>query len=155
MKLSSVRVNEFKSIRDTTEFKVGDITCLVGRNESGKTAILQALYRLNPIIEAHGKFDVTEDYPRAEEENYQQQIESKQRSHARVVSAKFTLEQPELQKIAADFGAVLKNSVLTLIKGYDNILKHWLDVDETAAGLHLLRDADLSESPVSKDGSWA
>ena len=51
------------------------MTFLVGRNESGKTALLQALYRLNPVIENQGTFDVTEDNPRAEEEDYQQAIE--------------------------------------------------------------------------------
>ena len=70
MRLATVRVTEFKSIKDSGTFQVGDVTCLVGRNESGKTALLQALYRLNPIIEGQGIFDVTEDYPRAEEEEY-------------------------------------------------------------------------------------
>jgi ABC-type branched-subunit amino acid transport system ATPase component len=59
MRLSSVHATEFKSVKDSGTFNIGDVTCLVGRNESGKTAILQALYRLNPIVEAHGRFDVT------------------------------------------------------------------------------------------------
>ena len=63
MRLRAVRVREFKSVWDSNDFQVGDVTCLVGKNEAGKTAILQALYRLNPIIEADAKFDVTLDYP--------------------------------------------------------------------------------------------
>ncbi len=39
MKLSKVKVTEFQSIIDSNEFEVGDITCLVGKNEAGKTAI--------------------------------------------------------------------------------------------------------------------
>jgi hypothetical protein len=42
----------------------------VGKNEAGETAILQALYRLNPTIPADRQFDVTYDYPKAEVENY-------------------------------------------------------------------------------------
>ena len=61
MKLIKVRITEYQSILDSNEFKVGDITCLVGKNEAGKTALLKALYRLNPIIEADGDFDVTND----------------------------------------------------------------------------------------------
>lgn len=38
MKLKSVRVTDFRSIRDTGDFQIGDITCLVGKNEAGKTA---------------------------------------------------------------------------------------------------------------------
>jgi predicted ATP-dependent endonuclease of OLD family len=47
MRLYSVHVTEFKSVKDFETFIIGDMTCLVGRNESGKTALLQALYRLN------------------------------------------------------------------------------------------------------------
>jgi len=42
---------------------------------SGNTAIFRSSYRLNPIIPEQGKFDVTEDYPRASEEDSQQAIE--------------------------------------------------------------------------------
>lgn len=77
MKLKEVRVREFRSIWDSNPFKIDRVACLVGKNEAGKTAILQALYRLNPIVESDGNFDVTDDYPRAEVENYQHDIESK------------------------------------------------------------------------------
>ena len=42
MKLTGVEIKDFKSISDSTPFEVGQITCLVGKNESGKTALLQA-----------------------------------------------------------------------------------------------------------------
>ena len=48
MKLTKVRITEFQSIQDSTEFEIGDVTCLVGKNEAGKTAVLKALYRLLP-----------------------------------------------------------------------------------------------------------
>ena len=48
MKLRRVQVTNFRSVEDSTPFTVGQITCLVGKNESGKTPILQALERLNP-----------------------------------------------------------------------------------------------------------
>ena len=55
MKLTKVRITNFQSIQDSTEFDIGDVTCLVG-NEACKTALLKALYRLNPIL-ADGNFD--------------------------------------------------------------------------------------------------
>jgi predicted ATP-dependent endonuclease of OLD family len=64
MKLKSVRVTDFQSVLDSGEFEVGDITCLVGKNEAGKTAILQALYRLNPIVESDGRYSVSDDHGR-------------------------------------------------------------------------------------------
>ena len=36
MRLKSVRVGEFKSIVDSGEFEIGDVTCLVGKNEAGE-----------------------------------------------------------------------------------------------------------------------
>ena len=63
MKLTRVRITDFQSILDSTEFKIGDVTCLVGKNESGKTALLKAIYRLNPIIESDKDFDVVDDFP--------------------------------------------------------------------------------------------
>lgn len=62
MRLKSVRIAEFKSIRDSGVFEIGDVTSLVGKNEAGKTALLQALYRLNPIVDGADKFDATYDY---------------------------------------------------------------------------------------------
>ena len=64
MKLTNVRVTDYQSVRDSTEFDIGDVTCLVGKNESGKTALLQAIYRLRPIVAEDAGYSVTDDYPR-------------------------------------------------------------------------------------------
>jgi len=42
MKLISARITNFRSIEDSEEFTLADLTCLVGKNESGKTTILKA-----------------------------------------------------------------------------------------------------------------
>ena len=36
MQLTKVHITEFQSIQDSTEFEVGDVTCLVGKNGMGK-----------------------------------------------------------------------------------------------------------------------
>lgn len=48
MKLISFRVQNYRSINDSGEVAVGQLTSLVGRNESGKTNLLLALQTLNP-----------------------------------------------------------------------------------------------------------
>ena len=71
MKLKEFRVREFKSIWDSGPIKIdAQTTCLVGKNEAGKTALLTALYRTNPIIPADAVFDLTYDYPKREVEDY-------------------------------------------------------------------------------------
>jgi predicted ATP-dependent endonuclease of OLD family len=54
----------FRAFRIRPSLTLVMSTCLVGKNEAGKTALLKALYRLNPIVETEGRFDVTDDYPR-------------------------------------------------------------------------------------------
>lgn len=48
MRLISFHVKTFRNVLDSTEVDVGDVTCLVGKNEAGKSAVLQALHTLNP-----------------------------------------------------------------------------------------------------------
>jgi predicted ATP-dependent endonuclease of OLD family len=121
MKLKSVRITEFQSIRDSNSFEVGDITCLVGKNEAGKTALLQSLYRLNPIIETDGNYDVTNDYPRTDVEDYRYDVESGAREPATVVRATFVLDNDDLQPIEAELGnEVLTKHEVILEKGYAN-----------------------------------
>jgi predicted ATP-dependent endonuclease of OLD family len=64
MILTEIQIKNFKCIKDSNEFKIDEnVTCLVGKNESGKTAILQAIEKLNPSDPAHADFDDL-DYPR-------------------------------------------------------------------------------------------
>lgn len=58
------RVTKFRSIQDSGWINAGDITCLVGTNESGKTNVLMGLYKLKP---ANGEeINLLADLPRAE-----------------------------------------------------------------------------------------
>lgn len=149
MKLSSVRISEFQSIRDSNLFEIGDVTCLVGKNEAGKTALLRALERLNPVITipSHSKFDVIDDYPRAEVTNYQQEVESGQRPPATVVEATFHLDPEEVKDINSEFGSgIVENNVLILSKGYENKLDAHLNVNEKLAVKSIVSSAELPEA---------
>jgi predicted ATP-dependent endonuclease of OLD family len=128
-------------------FEVGDVTCLVGKNESGKTALLEALYRLNPVIEAESKFDVTEDYPRLEVENYLQDVEAKTRhAHYEAITAVFTLDDKEVAAVNASFGdGVLVSHDVRVYRGYPPYgdLYVTLQIDEGVAVKTLVKKAGL------------
>ena len=144
MKLTKVQITNYKSLRDSTPFEIGQITCLVGKNESGKTALLRALYKLNPVVPEQDKFDVTDEYPRAEVEEYRQQVESKEIDQAIVVKAGYTLEAEEIAAVEAVYGkGVLPNATITLSKGYDNQLSVEIETDETAAVKGLVQSHKL------------
>ena len=63
MKLNKVRVTKYKCVEDSDSFRIDQVTCLVGKNEAGKSALLEALYKLNPVDDDAANF-VQEDYPR-------------------------------------------------------------------------------------------
>ena len=49
MRLRSFQVKKFRNIVDSGEVTVEkQVTCLVGKNEAGKSALLEALYLFNP-----------------------------------------------------------------------------------------------------------
>ena len=47
MRLRKFRARAYRCLHDSGEIRVGDLAAFVGRNESGKTTILQALTLLN------------------------------------------------------------------------------------------------------------
>lgn len=64
MRLARARVQNYRSVRDTDWFDVESLkTILVGPNEAGKSAILQALQQLNAPPEVP-KLEALRDYPR-------------------------------------------------------------------------------------------
>ena len=153
MKLRTVRVREFQSIWDSNVFEVDRATCLVGKNEAGKTAVVQALYRLNPIVADDGNFDVTDDYPRSEVEDYQQDVESGRRTHAIVVEATFELDAAELDAIRDKYGdGILSNPEVVISRGYAKDAagkcKQFVSVpvDESALVKNLIERFELPET---------
>ena len=112
MKLKQFTVREFKSIWDSGPIEIDDlVTCLVGKNEAGKTALLTALYRTNPIIPEDGGFDLTYDYPKREVEDYRFAVENRERPEAVVVDCLYELDAEDKAAVAKIFGVdVLKSN---------------------------------------------
>jgi predicted ATP-dependent endonuclease of OLD family len=154
MKLKRVHATEFQSIRDSNSFEIGDITSLVGKNEAGKSTVLQALYRLNPIIVADGKFDITDDYPRADVEDYRIDVETKKREPATVIRATFELEADEMAPIIAELGAeTCPSSEIELSKGYADgpgQFSFSLKTSEAKGLQHLIKNGALHPDVESK-----
>lgn len=99
MRLIKARVQNYRSIEDTGEFEIGDLTCLVGKNEAGKTAILSALRGLRPTDEF--KFDKVNDYPRRFLNRYDERHED---GPAEVIRAWWRLDASDIAKVEARFG---------------------------------------------------
>lgn len=131
MRLIRARISNFKSVLDSGWFEVGDLTCLVGKNESGKTAVLEALEKLHSVRPEREALQTT-DYPRM---NWSEYEESDHVDTA--VESEWQLEEAERAAVEAILGdaSLLTESVITLRKDYDNHL-HWsrpYDVTQVAA----------------------
>ena len=143
MRLQSVEISDYKCIRESCRIDISDITCLVGKNESGKTAILEAIYRLNPIIPEHNRFNMDDDFPRMDVEDYRLKLKSGKEKPAIVTRATFSLEQQDMANIEKDFPGVLAKPELILSKGYDNELYAELTINEENTVEVLLKKANL------------
>jgi energy-coupling factor transporter ATP-binding protein EcfA2 len=100
MHLTSAIVKKFKSIDDSELVRFEpDVTCLVGRNESGKTAFLEALARLNPLPEDPLAFDELRDYPRRLQGLQRDPIDG-----IVPVSASFELDDADVDDLWGEFG---------------------------------------------------
>lgn len=62
MKLSRYRVSNFRSVKDSGWIEAGNVSALIGVNESGKTNLLLPLWKLNPARD--GEIQPTSDYPK-------------------------------------------------------------------------------------------
>ena len=63
MKLIRAHVKNYRSAEDSEPFKIDQVTCLVGKNEAGKSAILQAVASLNPHPATPQLLNKERDYP--------------------------------------------------------------------------------------------
>lgn len=145
MRLARAQIENYRSVEDSTEFAVEpDVTCLVGKNESGKTAVLHALHLLNPVNPIKGKraYDETMDFP---SRRYGQYKRGRNQQPANVLTATFTLDHHEVDQLDEDFGPdfVARDAEVTVTRGYEGTITYLLACDEEAAVRHLTKELKL------------
>lgn len=116
MKLKSVQVLNYKCVEDCTQFQVCPVTCLVGKNEAGKTSVLEALHKLNPDVAEMGEFDVLLEYPRRRRKEYQRRAESEP-DDALITRWELDDDDAEVLEEALGAGAVT-SGIVEIRKGY-------------------------------------
>jgi energy-coupling factor transporter ATP-binding protein EcfA2 len=142
MKLKRAQIENFRSVEDSTAFEIDPgITCLVGKNESGKTSLLTALYRLSPIFDTDPKFDYQKDYPRRFLSDY---AERHGGQPARVVKTWWAIEASEKSEIAKVLGpGALTSDEVHIEKDYADARRWTIKVDEAAIVKYLVDSSDL------------
>lgn len=115
MRLTSFQVRTFRNVIDSTRIEVEDVTCMVGKNESGKSAVLQALHSLNPA-KPPLPLDLLDEYPRWLKKEHEISGEI---SSAVPITAVFALSDAEMEELAEQFGVqVLSEATFTASRSY-------------------------------------
>lgn len=151
MKLTSAELRRYRSIEDAGTLDIeSDVTCLVGKNESGKTAVLQAMYKSHPVSPA--AFDEGLDYP---SRLTRERRRTKDRIPASVLT--YLLDDDDVNAIEAVFGSgVLLERSITVTTGYryGGSATWTVGFSEMAAVEHLRAGLDLpGTTKASVDGA--
>ncbi len=149
MILKTAHVTNFKCVKDSTSFGIDkDVTCLVGKNEAGKTAILEALYKLKPVRDDDGKFDVTKEYFRPSVLDYKPRHLKEPDVAIRTV---WELEEGDCNELELVIGpAARETGLITISKRFDDSVSITFDLDEGDVVHGLLKSSDLESKEKGK-----
>lgn len=144
MLLETVHVTYFRSVEDSGEFVVGPVTCLVGKNEAGKSAILLALAALNPHPLTPAILDRERDYPRRSLTQFDERHPD---GKATALKTTWTLSAEDLQAVEDEVGpGVLTSPIVTISRNYGAGIEVDAGLNFVAALAHLYDKFNLGES---------
>jgi len=101
MRLLKFRVTGFRSVEDSGWVDTGEVTALIGTNDSGKTNLLLPLWKLHPAKD--GAIEAVADYPRA---RFTEIRNAKQKPV--FITARFALEDTLAADVVARTGATVE-----------------------------------------------
>lgn len=140
MKLQEARVQNFKSIEDSGWVGIEEVTSLVGKNESGKTAFLEAINKVNPT-DGSDEYEPLYEYPR---KRYTQYNERHDTDPDPVTSLGFELSETEVEEIEEKYSEeVLKSNKIRLTKYYSNKIEWEIDIDESKVVTEIVQRYDI------------
>lgn len=143
VKLIQARVWKYKSVEDSTLVDISSgVTVLVGKNESGKTAFLEALNKARPFGSA--SFNHVNDFPRKDFSRYK--VEHAAKRFQKVVALTYELDDGLVARINKDvFGGsavVPRRTRIIRTTNYGNETVIDLDLDQEAALAALRKPLD-------------
>jgi predicted ATP-dependent endonuclease of OLD family len=116
MLLKKVTIHKYKSFLTEQTYEVeSQITRIVGKNESGKTALLEALAKSNYFEDnAEFKFSKDLDYPRGE-------LTKVRNENPEAITCEYELSDEDIQKIEDDFeSGIIQKQIFSVTSYYDN-----------------------------------
>jgi len=130
MRLRKFRVRAYRCIHDSGEITVGDLAAFVGRNESGKTTILQALTLLNRDQEV-SELDLCDE------------MNEELKEEMRLAEGDFDLNQHEISIIKEKFPGLPEIKKIKLIR-----------TNRNSKVQYEFEDIELNEDDNKEISSW-
>lgn len=152
LELKSVRIQNFRSVEDSGEFTIEHLTCLVGKNEAGKTAILQAIAGLNPHPATPFSYELERDYPKRYLARYKERHEGEE---AEIVHSTWALDEEEIEELKGELGAdAITSNIITASRTYNSTGTRWtVPINETKAIAFLTSQRGFSAAEKSQVGN--
>ncbi len=150
MRLKAITVQLYRNIVDAQRIEIeGDVTCLVGKNEAGKTTILKALHRLKPAKgSVDTQFDQTTEYPRWRLARDRKKDASLAKT--RPIVAEFELDDAVRALLTEKFGiAPPESTVCFSAKDYENTWFVWLEANAADRMAAAIAEAGLLQEDIA------
>jgi energy-coupling factor transporter ATP-binding protein EcfA2 len=147
MKLTSVRVTNFRSIEDSEAFNIDQVVCLVGKNEAGKSALLSALAALNPHTLTPAKFDKERDYPRRYLTQYDERHPAD--NPAVAITSDWELDEEEISEVQEKFGEGCISTSVRITRSYGKDIEVTVKPRFEVILPHLYGVYDLTEEDIA------
>lgn len=142
MRLRKIRVQNYRNALDTGWVSIEQVTCLVGKNEAGKTACLKALEGLRSTDSTFTQYDKTQNYPRKYLAEYDQ---THKWQAAQVIETQWELDEIDVEAIEEEFGEnVLTKNTVSISKRYDGSSSWNISLDEQKVLSLLINKLDLT-----------
>lgn len=137
MKLIHAHATNYRNIIDSNPVEIGQSTCLVGKNEAGKSAFLKALEGLRSTDKAFTEYGKITNYPRRAFANYAEDHGS---GEAVVMRTSWELDDADLRAITAELGTkALNGRTVEVYKTYEQTGTTWtVPLDEASVVAHLI-----------------
>ncbi|RAI35886.1 AAA family ATPase [Rhodoplanes serenus] len=117
MRLVKAHATNYRNILDSNEVSIGAATCLVGKNEAGKTAFLKALECLRSTDKTFKSYGKTENYPRRFLADYETRHPE---GEATVMKTAWEMNSEDIAAIEAELGeGTVVGTEVVISKAYE------------------------------------
>lgn len=147
IQIKKVSIHKYKCFSETQEFDVEkDITALVGMNEAGKSALLEAIAKTNYLIDDDDDFtfDTSLDYPRKEKKRF-----DKSGDAGLILSITYEISDDLIEQIQEDLGQKTFTSKEFIRNYYYD--KEMIDIDGLEANIKAFIEFKIDSSELDGD----